>query len=77
MEVGSLADMRIVVERKEDVRTIPNVTIHSYCNRRYVLVKEGESTVEVDITLGVTDGERSEALSGLEENEQVYERQAV
>ncbi len=59
LEVGSLADMRIVVERKEDVLTIPNVTIHSYFNRRYVLVKEGESTVEVDITLGVTDGERS------------------
>ena len=74
LEVGSLADMRIVVERKEDVLTIPNVTIHSYFNRRYVLVKEGESTVEVDIRLGVTDGERSEVLSGLEENEQVYER---
>lgn len=74
LEVGSLADMRIVVERKEDVLTIPNVTIHSYFNRRYVLVKEGESTVEVDITLGVTDGERSEVLTGLEENEQVYER---
>lgn len=74
LEVGTLADMRIVVERKEDVLTIPNVTIHSYFNRRYVLVKEGESTVEVDITLGVTDGEHSEVLSGLEESEQVYER---
>ena len=74
LEVGSLADMRIVVERKEDVLTIPNATIHSYFNRRYVLVKEGESTVEVDITLGVTDGERSEVLSGLEEDEKVYER---
>lgn len=74
LEVGSLADMRIVVERKEDVLTIPNATIHSYFNRRYVLVKEGESTVEVDIRLGVTDGERSEVLAGLEENEQVYER---
>ena len=77
LEVGSLADMRIVVERKEDVLTIPNVTIHSYFNRRYVPVKEGESTVEVDITLGVTDGERSEALSGLEESEQLYERQTL
>ncbi len=74
LEVGSLADMRIVVERKENVLTIPNATIHSYFNRRYVLVKEGESTVEVDITLGVTDGERSEVLSGLEEDEKVYER---
>ncbi len=74
LEIGSLADMRIVVERKEDVLTIPNVTIHSYFNRRYVLVKEGKSTVEVDITLGVDDGERSEVLAGLEENEQLYER---
>ena len=74
LEVGSPADMRIVVERKEDVRTIPNVTIHSYFNRRYVLVKEDESTFEVDITLGVTDGKRSEVLAVLEEDEQVYER---
>ena len=74
LEIGSLADMRIVVERKEDVLTIPNVAIHSYFNRRYVLVKDGESTVEVDITLGVTDGKRTEVLAGLEENEQIFER---
>lgn len=74
LEIGSLADMRIVVERKENVLTIPNVAIHSYFNRRYVLVKEGQSTVEVDITLGVTDGERTEVLAGLEENEQIFER---
>ena len=74
LEIGALADLVIVVERKEDILTIPNVAIHSYFNRRYALVKEGESTVEVDITLGVTDGERTELLSGLEEDEQVFER---
>ena len=74
LEIGSLADMRIVVERKEDVLTIPNIAIHSYFNRRYVLVKDGESTVEVDIALGVTDGERTEVLDDLEENEQIFER---
>ena len=74
LEFGSLADMRIVVERKEDVLTIPNVAIYSYFNRRYVLAKEGESTVEVDIILGVTDGGRTEVLAGLEEKEQVFER---
>ncbi len=74
LEIGSLADMRIVVEKKEDALTIPNVTIHSYFNRRYVLVKDGERTLEVDITLGVTDGERTEVLAGLEENEQIFER---
>ena len=74
LEIGALADMRIVVERKENVLTIPNAAIHSYFNRRYALVKEGESTVEVDVTLGVTDGERTEVVAGLEENEQVYER---
>lgn len=72
--IGALADLVIVVERKEDILTIPNVAIHSYFNRRYALVKEGESTIEVDITLGVTDGERTEVLSGLEEDEQVFER---
>ena len=74
LEIGALADLRIVVERKEDILTIPNVAIHSYFNRRYALVKDGESTIEVDITLGVTDGERTEVLVGLEENEQVFER---
>ena len=74
LEIGSLADLRIVVERKEDILTIPNVAIHSYFNRRYALVKEGESTIEVDITLGVTDGERTEVLAGLEEDEEVFER---
>lgn len=74
LQIGALADLRIVVERKEDILTIPNVAIHSYFNRRYALVKEGESTIEVDITLGVTDGERTEVLAGLEEDEQVFER---
>ena len=74
LDIGALADLVIVVERKEDILTIPNVAIHSYFNRRYALVKEGESTIEVDITLGVTDGERTEVLSGLEEDEQVFER---
>ncbi|MDE0200185.1 MAG: HlyD family efflux transporter periplasmic adaptor subunit [Caldilineaceae bacterium] len=74
LEIGSLADLLIVVERKEDILTIPNVAIHSYFNRRYALVKEGESTIEVDITLGVTDGERTEVLAGLEEDEVVFER---
>ena len=74
LEIGSFADMRIVVKSKEDVLTIPNVTIHSYFNRRYVLVKDGDSTVEVDITLGVTDGVRTEVVAGLEQNEQVFER---
>ena len=74
LEIGALADLRIVVERKEDILTIPNVAIHSYFNRRYALVKEGETTIEVDITLGVTDGERTEVLAGLEEDEEVFER---
>ena len=74
LEIGALADLQIVVERKEDILTIPNVAIHSYFNRRYALVKEGESTIEVDITLGVTDGERTEVLAGLEEDEEVFER---
>ena len=74
LEIGALADLRIVVERKEDILTIPNVAIHSYFNRRYALIKEGESTIEVDITLGVTDGERTEVLAGLEEDEEVFER---
>ena len=74
LEIGDLADLRIVVERKEGILTIPNVAIHSYFNRRYALVKEGESTIEVDITLGVSDGERTEVLAGLEEDEQVFER---
>ena len=74
LEIGALADLRIVVERKEDILTIPNAAIHSYFNRRYALVKEGESTIEVDITLGVTDGERTEVLAGLEEDEEVFKR---
>ena len=74
LEIGALADLHIVVEQKEDILTIPNVAIHSYFNRRYALVKEGESTIEVDITLGVTDGERTEVLAGLEEDEEVFER---
>ena len=74
LQIGALADLRIVVERKEDILTIPNAAIHTYFNRRYALVKEGETTIEVDISLGVTDGERTELLAGLEEDEEVFER---
>ena len=65
LEIGALADLRIVVERKEGILTISNAAIHSYFNRRYALVKEGDSTIEVYITLGVTDGERTQVLAGL------------
>jgi multidrug efflux pump subunit AcrA (membrane-fusion protein) len=62
------------VERKEDVLTIPNSTVQSYFNRRYVLVKDGDRKVEVDVELGISDGERTEVIAGLEEGELVFER---
>jgi multidrug efflux pump subunit AcrA (membrane-fusion protein) len=74
LEVGMVADIRIIVERKEDVLLIPSSTILSYFNRRYVLVDEGGRKMEVDVELGVSDGEYSEVLSGLEEGDLVLER---
>ena len=74
LEIGTLADVIVVVERKENVLIIPNSTIHSYFNRRYVLVKDDDRKVEVDVELGVSDGERTEVVAGLEEGELVFER---
>ena len=74
LEVGMVADIRIIVERKENVLLVPNSTVLSYFNRRYVLVSEEGHKEEVDVELGVSDGENSEVLSGLEEGDLVIER---
>jgi multidrug efflux pump subunit AcrA (membrane-fusion protein) len=74
LEIGMVADVRIVVGRKEDVLLIPNSTVHTYFNRHYVLVKEDDRKVEVDVILGISDGGKTEVLKGLEEGELVFER---
>jgi len=86
LDIGTFADVRVIVDWKENVLLIPNSTIHSYFNRRYVLVQEsvhgvegahgveGDRKVEVDVILGVSDEEKTEVLSGLQEGERVFER---
>jgi multidrug efflux pump subunit AcrA (membrane-fusion protein) len=80
LDIGTFADVQVIVDRKENVLLIPNSTIHSYFNRRYVLVQqdahgvEDDRKVEVDVILGVSDAEKTEVLSGLQEGERVFER---
>ena len=71
---GMSATADIVIERRDGVLLIPNRAIQGSWDSPWVEVVVGEQGEQVEqrqITLGLSDGIRTEVLSGLVEGEQV------
>lgn len=68
---GMSATAEVIIERRDDVLSIPNRYIRGTVENPMVVVLVDEQVEEREITLGLTDGINTEVLSGLEEGEEV------
>jgi multidrug efflux pump subunit AcrA (membrane-fusion protein) len=63
---GTVAKIRIVLERKEDVLLLPPEAIRSFEGRRFVVVREGDTERRVPVELGIETDTQVEILEGVE-----------
>jgi len=68
---GMSATAEIIIERRDDVLSIPNRYIRGTTENPIVVVLVDGQQEEREITLGLTDGINTEILSGLQEGEEV------
>ncbi len=68
---GMSATAEVIIERRDDVLSIPNRYIRGTPENRMVVVLVDGQQEERQITLGLSDGFNTEVLSGLEEGEKV------
>jgi RND family efflux transporter MFP subunit len=68
---GMSATAGVIIERGDDVLSIPNRAIRGTTENPMVVVLVDGQQEEREITLGLSDGINTEVLSGLEEGEEV------
>ena len=71
---GMSATAEVIIERRDDVLSIPNRYVRGTPENRMVVVLVDGQQEEREITLGLSDGFNTEVLSGLEEGEEVVLR---
>lgn len=69
--IGMTAIVELVTAEKKGVLLIPNSAILPKGSGRIVQIPDGQSTKEVDITIGLSDGVQTEVLTGLTEGQEI------
>lgn len=69
--IGTYADIKIVIRRKQNTLMIPRAGLRSYMDRTYVQVLDGSSRREIDVKTGLKTSTEVEILQGLKEGQQV------
>ena len=70
-ELGDLARITVVLERKDDALWLPPQAIRTFEGRKFVVVQEGEAQMRVDVKVGIESEDRVEILEGLTEGQVV------
>lgn len=68
---GSIVDVDLVLEEKQDVLAVPRESLLIEGEGRYVYTIEEDKTVKKEVTLGLVDGDQVEIKTGLQEGDQV------
>ncbi len=69
--IGSMADIVITTEMRDDVLIIPRTGLRTFMGRDYVQVLEGESRKEVDVEKGIVSATEVEIRKGLKEGSNI------
>ena len=69
--VGMNAPVPMLLETKEDVLMVPSQAIQSDNGREVVTVLSQETNISVVVSTGITNGDKTEIISGLEEGQVV------
>jgi biotin carboxyl carrier protein len=68
---GSVAKIRIVLERKENVLWLPPDAVRAFEGRRFVVVRQGDRERRVTVKVGIETEEKVEILEGVKEGDVV------
>ncbi|MCG8351878.1 MAG: HlyD family efflux transporter periplasmic adaptor subunit [Chloroflexales bacterium] len=74
LQAGSVSQIRIVLERKEDVLVLPPDAINSFEGRRFVIIREGDRDRRVPVEIGIETEELVEIIEGVEEGDIIVGR---
>ncbi|MCA0756065.1 efflux RND transporter periplasmic adaptor subunit [Paenibacillus sp. N4] len=67
-EIGSFADVKIILQKREDVLTIPRSGVRSFLGRTFVrTLEDGNKVREIDVETGIKGSTDIEITKGLEE----------
>ncbi len=71
MKLGMLADVYLSTGGAENVLTVNSNAVMLSGEKRYVYVAEGNKAVKKEVTIGASDSQRTQILSGLNEGDKV------
>ena len=71
LELGELATVIVVLEKKDSVLWLPPAAIRSFQGRDFVVIQAGDTQRRVDVRLGIKGADRVEILDGAEEGQVV------
>jgi macrolide-specific efflux system membrane fusion protein len=72
MRSGMTANVKFFMESKNDVLTVPNDAVKIQDGKSTVIVLQDGDQVEREIEIGITDGKKTEVVSGLNEGDIVF-----
>lgn len=68
---GMSVDLTILVSLRENVLKVPALAVYGGGGKRFVKILDGKNQTEVEVTVGISDGESVEITSGLAEGQTV------
>ncbi len=72
LRIGMNGDINILLETKENILTVPTISITQRDNKNYVSVKTGENqSEEREIQIGLETDDLIEVTSGLSESDEI------
>ncbi|QYR22673.1 efflux RND transporter periplasmic adaptor subunit [Paenibacillus sp. sptzw28] len=71
LKIGETADIKLFIEKRDNVLIIPRASLRSFLGRTTVQVLEGGRVKELDVQAGLTTTTEVEVIKGLEEGQKV------
>lgn len=68
-KINDRFDITVEISRVENILWLPPRAIREFSGRTFVMVEDGDKQVSIDIKLGLSNGEMTEILEGLEEGQ--------